>query len=125
MKPCAFELGEEPRPFGKEQPLARVDPERDSLQRGVALGGQLHHLGRQRDRQIIDAVEAKVLQHAHRGAAARAGNSGDDEQPRARGAGSDRDCVWLIASALAMEGLHRRERPAAIRERLSIGCPLP
>ncbi len=61
-----IEFGEYPRPLRKEQPLARVHSERDALQRGIAPGSEHRDIGRQRNREIVDAVEAEVLEHAHR-----------------------------------------------------------
>ena len=66
MNSVGVEFREYPRPLRKEQSLARVHPERDALQRRVASGGELRDVGRQRYRKIVDAVEAQVLEHAHR-----------------------------------------------------------
>src|ERR1700676_7733 len=64
------------RPLRKEQALAWIDPERNALQRRVASGGKQRDAMRQCDRQIVDAIEAKILEHAHRGRASRSRHAG-------------------------------------------------
>ena len=71
MNSGGIELREYPGPLRKEQPLARIDSERDALQRGIASGREHRDILRQRDRKIVNAVEAEVLEHAHRRRASR------------------------------------------------------
>ena len=49
---------------------------------GLALARELNHGRRQRHRQIIDAIEAEILEHAHRGNPAGPGYAGNDDQAR-------------------------------------------
>jgi hypothetical protein len=77
-----FQLVEDTGPLWKEEPLARVDAERYASEVGVALRRQPHHRLGQRDRHIVDAVEAQVLEHPHRGQAPGARYAGDDDQTR-------------------------------------------
>ena len=79
-----FQLGEHTRPVGKEQPLAGVDAQRDTLQCGVARQRHLDHTASQYDRQIIHAVKAEILEHPDGSSPARTGHSGYDKQPRVR-----------------------------------------
>ena len=71
MNSGGIELRKYPRPLREEQTLARVDPKRDALQRGIASRREHRDILRQRDRKIVDAVEAEVLEHAHRRRASR------------------------------------------------------
>ena len=63
-----------------ERPAAHVEHHRGVPGRAAGLEGQLGHVEQQRLRQVVHHVEADVLQGPGDGAAATAGNSGDDHQ---------------------------------------------
>ncbi len=71
MNSVGIEFRKYSGPLWKEQPLARIDSERDALERGIALRRKHRHISRQRDWKIVNAVEAEILEHAHRRRASR------------------------------------------------------
>jgi len=75
------QLVEDARELVEEVALADVEPERNAahlLARGLP---QLDESGDQRNRKIVDAVEAEVLEDLDRGALPRSGEAGHDDQP--------------------------------------------
>src|ERR1700683_311336 len=77
-----FYFGRYRGPLRKEDTLARVDAERHAREIFSAFHREAQHRRRQCDRQIIDAVEAQVLEHPHRGSAPGAGDAGHYDQTR-------------------------------------------
>src|SRR5258708_22769376 len=76
MNSGRVEFGKHMRPLRKEQTLTRIDSERDALYRGIAPGGKQRDTMRQRNWQVIDAIEAEILEHAHRRRASRSRHAG-------------------------------------------------
>ena len=81
-KAVALELVEGARPGGEEQALARIDAQRDLVGRREMRRGQLRDVERQRDRQIIDAIEAEIFEYPQRRRPSRTRHAGDNNQPR-------------------------------------------
>ena len=57
-EPAMFELGKYLGPVRKEDAFAGVDSKRDAGQIAIVFGGERNDVGGQRDRQVIDAIEA-------------------------------------------------------------------
>src|SRR5882757_7845972 len=76
MNSSRVEFRKNLRPLRKEKALAWIDSERDALQRGVASRRKQRDAMRQRNWQVVDAVEAKILEHAHGRRASRSRHTG-------------------------------------------------
>src|SRR5882757_2363611 len=76
MNSSRVEFRKNLRPLRKEKALAWIDSERDALQRRVASRREQRDAMRQRNRQVVDAVEAEILEHAHRRRASRSRHTG-------------------------------------------------
>jgi len=72
---CA-QLLEDARELVEEVPLAHVEPERHAPRLLARALPYLDEAGDERHRQVVDAVEAQVLEHLDGGALARAGEPG-------------------------------------------------
>src|SRR5262245_16975558 len=79
------QLLEDPRHLVQEAPLADVDAERDAPDVLPRALPQLEEARQQRHRQVVDAVEAEILEDAQRGALAGAGEAADDHRAQTRG----------------------------------------
>jgi hypothetical protein len=94
---------------GRERAAADVEDHRGEAGRAAGLVGELCHVEHQRLRQVVDDVEADVLQRPGHGAAAAAGHAGDDDE---RGVGPGR-LVAVVLVALRHAGAPRRILPSA------------
>src|SRR5579871_1310157 len=97
------QLGEHAGEVEQEPPRAHVDAQRDAPDLLARALPQLEEARHQRHRQIVDAVEAEVLEHVQRGALARA------RHPR------DHEHVQRAPHALRQLARRRRPLPAAAR----------
>src|SRR5213593_317903 len=77
---CA-QLLEDARELVEEVPLAHVEAERHALHLLARALPYLDEAGDERHRQVVDAVEAQVLEHLDGGALARAGEPGHHHEP--------------------------------------------
>ena len=82
--PSGRPLGEVGVQGVEERAGADVDHDRDRLLAAAALVDQPDHVAQQARRQVVDDVEAEVLELLGRGAAAGAGHAGDDHQVAVR-----------------------------------------
>src|SRR5438552_285055 len=71
---------EDAREFVEEVPLAHVEAERHAPHLLARALPHLDEAGDERHRQVVDAVEAQVLEHLDGGALARAGEPGHDHE---------------------------------------------
>src|SRR5438128_6818388 len=74
------QLLEDAREFVEEVPLAHVEAERHAPHLLARALPHLDEAGDERHRQVVDAVEAQVLEHLDGGALARAGEPGHDHE---------------------------------------------
>ena len=77
------ELVEHSRELGEEVPRADVDPERHAPDLVPGRLPELDETRDERDREIVDAVEAEVLEHMDGGRLAGTREPGDDDEPEA------------------------------------------
>ena len=78
--PAGGALGEVGLERAEERPGADVDHHRDRLVEAAALVDQPDHVAQQARRQVVDDVEAEVLELLGGGAAAGAGHPGHDHE---------------------------------------------
>jgi hypothetical protein len=78
---------EDARKLLEERALAHVDDDGGLLDLRVGPQRQLREDRQQRDREIVDAEVAEVLERAHRLGLAGAREAGEDDEPRRRVAG--------------------------------------
>ena len=76
--PSAFSARSDARQLGERRAAAGIDRDRDPLVAGVAE--EVDRLAEQRRRQVVDAVEARVLEDVQRDALAGAGEAADDDE---------------------------------------------
>jgi hypothetical protein len=81
------QLVEGARIVAEELALADVHAERDAIDRLARARAQLQEARHEHDGQIVDAVEAEVLEDVDRGALARARQPADDDDLQACGHG--------------------------------------
>ena len=75
----AAQLVEHARVVGEELALADVDAEGDAVDALERAGAELEEARDEHERQVVDAVEAEVLEDVDRGALPGPGEAGDDD----------------------------------------------